>query len=162
MFIKNFRLLIKPLVSLALVITLLITNVPLNAEFIENKADLVSENNSLIVKFKKSKSPALSSIDFDALNLDSEKFKAVFGSLDNTTVLAEGSSNFTSGNSLVVEGLEKYLRRQQKAKEIEASYGFDRVYKVNFESRAELKKAKKALKANLNVESVEEDITIYT
>jgi len=76
--IKNFRSLIKPLVSLVLVITLLLINVPLSAEFIENKADLVSENNSLIVKFKKSKSPALSSIDFDALGLDSEKFKAVF------------------------------------------------------------------------------------
>jgi hypothetical protein len=98
------------------------------------------------VKFKKSKSPALSSIDFDALGLDSEKFTAVFGSLDKTTVLAGGASNFTSGNSLAVQGLEKYLQRQKKAKEIEASYGFDRVYKVNFESRAELKKAKKALK----------------
>jgi subtilisin family serine protease len=160
--IKNFRLLIKHLVSLTLVITLLLINVPLSAEFIENKAENGVEQQSLIVKFKKSKSPALSSIDFDALGLDSEKFTAVFGSLDKTTVLAGGASNFTSGNSLAVQGLEKYLQRQQKAKEIEASYGFDRVYKVSFESREELKKAKKALKANLNVESVEEDITIYT
>ncbi len=97
------------------------------------------------------------------MGLDSGEFIAVFGSLNNTTVLTGGSG--ISGNGLAVQGLEKYLQRQQKAKKIEASYGFDRVYKVNFESRAELKKAKKAkkaLKANLNVESVEEDITIYT
>lgn len=36
----------------------------------------------------------MSSIDFDALGLDSEKFTAVFGSLDNTPVLTGGSRLF--------------------------------------------------------------------
>ena len=109
--------------------------------------------NRLIIKVKKLAETGLaSSLDLSELGLTNADLEPLYSNLDLSTANSENPAYVPS---------EKQLSRQKKIQEIQSEYGFNRVYKLDFSSREEMKKAKKLLKSKPLIESVEEDIKIF-
>jgi subtilisin family serine protease len=136
----------KSLFNLSLFILILLSSLPV-------RADIGGNNNpqhSLIIKFKSARSSSLNR-KLSSLNLvESSSLRPLFS-----------KSNISGSFKTLGLKNEKDIKRQQKIQTIESDYGFDRFYQVNFKSRKELKKAKKLLRNNSQIESVEEDVIVF-